>query len=319
MDLGFSRSRYGATGVPARARAVAYAGFVEPILTVSSLRVDTAGVPQVDGLSLTSTGEWVLVLGAPRALFEAAAGTRTVQRGELLVEGRTPLRAVRDGVVASAPLDPPLPPSWSPLRYVEWSARLAGHRRVAAADLAAEALTRLKLEGTMRVRLAKATPAVRRATVLAAALATGASTLLIEDPVAGLPPETERSFARIVVRALEGRRAVFFAGRVSLESPVALAADEALVVDGSRVEAQGAPGELAARERAFALRVVGDVRAFVQSLAARGARLLSPLDAANPGRLSVELGEFGTRELLGIAASCDAVVLELRPLARAFA
>jgi hypothetical protein len=141
----------------------------------------------------------------------------------------------------------------------------------------------------------------------------------VEDPVAGLPSETDRTFARIVVRALAGRRTALFAGRAPLESPLALAADEALVVEGSHLAAQGAPGELASRERAFGLRVVGDVRAFVQLLAARGARLLSPIDAANPGRLSIELGEFDTRELLGIAASCDAVVIELRPLARAFA
>jgi ABC-type Na+ transport system ATPase subunit NatA len=212
-----------------------------------------------------------------------------------------------------------MPATWTPREYVTWSARLAGHGRRAAAEHCTEALARLKLDGVERGRLGRATLAVRRATVLAAALATGAATLLVEDPVPGLPPETERSFARVVVRALAGRRTALFAGRVALESPVALAADEALVVDGSLVAAQGAPGELAARERAFALRVVGDVQGFVQLLAARGGRLLSPLDASNPGRLSVELGEFGTRELLGIAASCDAVVLELRPLARAFA
>jgi ABC-2 type transport system ATP-binding protein len=292
---------------------------VEPILAASSLRVDTEGVPQIDGLSMTSTGEWVLVLGAPRALFEAAAGMRPVQRGELRVEGHLPLHASRVRAVASAPLDPPLPSGWSAEQYVRWSARLAGHGPRAAAELAGEAVARLKFEGIARNRLGKAALAVRRATVLAAALATEAPTLLVEDPLPGLPAETERSFARVVVRALEGRRTMLFAGRVPLESPLGLAADEAIVVEGSHLAAQGAPGELAARERAFALRVDGDDRAFVQSLAARGARLLSPLDAANPGRLSIELGEFGTRELLGIAASCDAVVLELRPLARAFA
>jgi ABC-type multidrug transport system ATPase subunit len=292
---------------------------VEPILAVSSLRVDADGVPQVDGLSMTSTGEWVLVLGAPRTVFEAAVGTRPIQRGHLRIGGRSPLRAIRDGVAASAPLDPPLPGAWSPEQYVKWSARLAGHGRREASEQAADALARLKLEGVARGRLGRATLAVRRATVLAAALATGASTLLVEDPVPGLPPETERSFARVVVRALAGRRTALFGGRVALESPVALAADEALVIDGSHLAAQGAPGEIAARERAFALRVIGDARAFAELLAARGARLLTPLDAANPGRFSVELGDFGTRELLGIAASCDAVVIELRPLARAFA
>jgi len=292
---------------------------VGPILSAASLRVDTAGVPQVDGLSLTSTGEWVLVLGAPRALFLAAAGLQPVMRGELRVEGKPPLRAVRERLAASAPLDPPLPRGWTVRQYVTWSARLAGFTRGAAVTQASEALSLLRLGGVAGARLSKATVAVRRATVLAAALATGAAAILVEDPVAGLPPETERFFARVVVRALESRRTVFFGGRVPLESPVALAADEALVVGGSRVEAQGAPGEIAAQERAFALRVAGDVQAFARSLASRGARLLSPLDASNRGRLSVELGDFGTRELLDIAASCDAVVLELRPLSRAFA
>jgi ABC-2 type transport system ATP-binding protein len=292
---------------------------VDPILYAASLRVDAYGAPQVDGLSLTSTGEWVLVLGGPRALFEAAAGMRSVCGGELRVEGRSPLRAVREGAVASAPLDPPLPPSWSPLEYIVWSARLAGLAPRSARDRADESVERLKLGGAARARLGRSVLAVRRATVLGAALATGAATLLVDDPVVGLAPEAERPFGRLVVRALEGKRVAFFAGRIPLESPVALAADEALVIDGHRVEAQGAPGEIAAHERAFALRVTGDVPAFAHSLEARGARLLTPVDASHRGRLCVVLGDFGTRELLRIAASTDAVVLELRPLSRAFA
>ena len=125
--------------------------------------------------------------------------------------------------------------------------------------------------------------------MIAAALATGAGVLLIEDPLAALPAEGARSFARIVVRALSDRRMVVFAPRVSLDSPLALAAEEAIVIDGSRVVAQGAPAEIAAGESAFVLRVGGDARAFVSAVEAQGGRLLAtgdepPIRVATPSR-----------------------------------
>jgi energy-coupling factor transporter ATP-binding protein EcfA2 len=187
--------------------------------------------------------------------------------------------------------------------------------------MAAEALDRLQLAPLSRAKLGTAAPAVRRGTVVAAALATGATTLLLEDPPSGLP-DGGRAFARVVARATSDRRTAIFAARIALESPLALAADEAIVIDGGRVALQGAPGELAAREGAFSLRVAGDVRAFVQLAAARGARLLAPLPPAGPEAalsIGVDLGELATSDLLAIASSCDAVILELRPLARAFA
>ena len=91
----------------------AYHPHVQPVLTSSSLRVDVGGTSAVDGLSLASTGERILVLGAARALFEAAAAVRATARGELRVADLEPIDAVRTGVAASAPLDPPLPSTWT--------------------------------------------------------------------------------------------------------------------------------------------------------------------------------------------------------------
>jgi hypothetical protein len=113
-----------------------------------------------------------------------------------------------------------------------------------------------------------------------------------------------------------------FAPRVALDSPIALAADEALVIDGSRVAAQGAPAEIAAAESAFVLRIGGDARAFVSAAEAEGARLLAGGDAhLDPRRdcITIELGALRALDVLRIAASSNAVVLELRPLSRAFA
>ncbi len=295
---------------------------MDPILAASTLRVDVEGVPAVDGLSCTSTGDQVLVLGGARALFEAAAGLRAIAHGSLRIEGLAPGNAVQAGRAASAALDPPVPPSWTLLQYVTWSARLAGHARAPAAALAHEALARMELDPLVRTRMSGAPVHARRAAVIAAALATGATTLLVEDPLAGLPAEESRSLARRLCGALTGRRAVVFAARVALESPIALAADEAILVDDSRVIVQGPPAEIATRERTFALTLEGDVAAFVEAVQAGGGRLLGAPGAptrARQHRLSVELGPLATRDLLRIATDLGAVVLELRPLGRAFA
>ncbi len=290
-----------------------------PLLAASGLRVDVGGSPAIDGLTLATTGDRVLVLGAARALFEAAAGLRAPSRGEILVEGTSPRVAVGGGAVASASLDPPMPPGWTVLQYVTWSARLTGHPRATARAMAGEALEQMRLERMATTKLGAAAPTTRRAAVLAAALATGARTLLVEDPLPGLPSEAERPFARVVARALGERRVVVFAGRMPLESPLALAADEALVIDGAVVSAQGAPGELAAGERTVALRVHGEVAAFAQAVQAAGGRAEVSVGAAPPVHVRVELGPLAARDLLRIAGEHDAVVMELRPVARAFA
>jgi ABC-type multidrug transport system ATPase subunit len=307
---------------------------VHALLATSSLRVDEKGAPAIDGLTLASTADRVLVLGAAPALFAAAVGLRRPCRGEVRVEGLAPADAVRRRIAAGAPLDPPMPPHWTPRQYVTWSARLAGHGRAEARELAAEALARTRLDAVAEARLGKAATAARRAAVLAAALATGAPTLLVEDPLAGLPSEAAPAFARVVARACADRRTAIFAARVPLESPLALEADEAIVVTHGRVAAQGAPGEIAAAERSFSVRVVGDVDAFARAVEQRGARVICPCgapaatgdptapsskDLGRVGHIRVDLGPLGTRDLVRIAQAAQATVLELRPISQAFA
>lgn len=283
------------------------------------MRVDVAGSPAIDGLSFATTGDHVLVLGAARALFEAAAGLRPVARGELRVDGAAPATAIREGRVACAPLDPPLPRAWTAVQYVTWSARLAGHARTAARALALDALERLQLGRAAAGKLGAAAPATRRGVVLAAAIATGAPMLLVEGPLDGLPETSMRPFARVVSRSLADRRAVLFAARAPLESPLALASDEAVVIDGSRVESQGPPAEIAAAVTTLALRVHGEAAAFARAVEAAGGRAMVATGAPPPVHVRVELGPLAARDLLRLAAESRAVVVELRPLARAFA
>jgi ABC-type multidrug transport system ATPase subunit len=292
---------------------------VVPLLTTSNLRVDVEGVPAIDGLSMATTCDRVLVLGAARALFEAAAGMRPVSGGELCIEGRSPIDAMRARSAASAPLDPPLPRRWTVDQYVTWSARLAGHGRSDGARLATDALARMQLASSASTRLGIAGASLRRATVLAAAVATGAGVLLVEDPLAGLADDAARPLARVTARAFADRRTVIFASRLPLESPFALAADEALVIDGSQVAAQGPPAEVAADGRTLALRVVGDVDAFARAILEMGGNAIVTAGTPPPVHMRVELGPIAARDLVQVAEDLRAVVLELRPIARAFA
>jgi len=293
---------------------------VPPLFAATTLRVDVGGVPAFDGLTLATTGEHVLVLGAARALFEAAAGLRAPARGSLLVEGSRPIDAVRSRAVAGAPRDPPMPPSWTVREYVTWSGRLSGHRRAAAGALASEALRRMQLEAMGKAKLGQATVPVRRATVIAAALATGAQAILVDDPLAGLPDAVLGPWARIASRALADRRTIFFAGRVPLESPIALAADEAIIVDRSHVAAQGAPAEIAASDRSLSLRLHGDVEGFARAVESRGGRVeLATAGGVPPVHARVDLGPLANNDLFRIAGESGAVLIELRPLSSAFA
>ena len=100
------------------------------------MRVDDAGVAAIDGLTLATTTTRAVVLGAARALFEAASGIRPIAHGSLRVLGVPIAHAIAEGLVAGAPLDVPLPPDWTARAYVTWSARLAGNDKAKASTLA---------------------------------------------------------------------------------------------------------------------------------------------------------------------------------------
>lgn len=288
----------------------------EPLLLVEDLRVDVDGVPACDGLTLRTSGDRVLVLGAPRAFYEAVCGVRPVVRGALRVRGTAAGAAARDGIVAGAPLDPPLPPKWTALDYVIWSSRLAGHTASDARTLAKEAIGLVQLGAMAASTLDRMVPHAKRGVVLAAALATEAAVIVLEDPLAALPEEIARTWARIVVQALgeyADRSWIVLAPRIALTSPLAMNADEALMVSSSRLDAQGPPAEIAAADRRFVARIHGPLEALGARLSERGARM-----DVQGAQVFLDLGaSVTTADLLGMCAEVDATVVEMVPVARA--
>lgn len=288
---------------------------MEALFSARELRVDERGAPAIDGLTVDTRGERVIILGAPRTLFDATSGMRRPARGDLKIFGEAAAAALDANRLAGAQLDPPLPPTWSPFAYAEWSARLVGHPRADAQRLALDALTRLRMEGIGTIPFRVAPPNVRRAAVIAGALATSAPVIVFEDPAIGLPDEIGRALGQRVRDAIAQRRWIMFGGRAPLDAPLVSAAEEVVVLDAGRVVAQGDPTDLAQHERMVAVRVAGATDAFAALARERGAEVWG--DGAH---LTIELtGELRTRDLLEIATESNAVVVEIRPLARAFA
>jgi ABC-type multidrug transport system ATPase subunit len=285
----------------------------DPVLLASELRVDADGAPACEGVSFRSSGSRILVLGAPRALFAAATGLTPPSRGKLEIRGVPSEDAVGHGLVAGAPLDPPLPPKWSVLDYVQWSARLSGAPAVEAKATARNAIARLKLEAIARAPFATINvPHARRAAVIAGALAASTEVVALEDPLAGLPEDAVSTFGAILVEALADRAWIVFAPRIALASPLARAADEAIVVSATRLEGQGPPAELAASNTArFVARLDGEVERVRTALAERGGSL-----EQQGAHVLIDLMGTSTSELAQICAAADVAILELMPVSK---
>jgi ABC-type multidrug transport system ATPase subunit len=291
-----------------------------PLLATKDLRIDVRGVAAIDGLTLESEHDRVIVIGAPRALFEAACGTVRPARGSIAVQGLPSPQALAAGVVAGAWLDPPFPPTWTPLTYATWSARLAGFARGEAAARAAAAVDRLGLRSQGTEPLGRAPLATRRATSIAAAFATGARVIVLEDPSPSLDDDASRALLKATADALDGRAWILFTARAPLASPFVAAAGEAIVLAGSTVAERGAPTVLATRARRYAVDVQGEGEALARALSLRGSVVESIVAVPGSARFILELPEGGTtRDLFACAAEVKAVVVELRPIARAFA
>lgn len=297
-------------------RAAAREATKTPLLEARDVRVDRGGVPEIENLSFTSeatANERAIVLGAPRSFFEACAGITRAKRGELLVAGIEANEAARTGQTAAAPAAMRFPEKWTLLDLAMWSARLGGASKSRAEIGAHRALSRFDLRDESRIPLAKAPLHVHSLAPLVAAAATQAPLLLLEDPTTQLPGDLARALAKRIVLALEDTTWILFTGSIGLGSPFALHAEEAIVIGGTKIS-QGAVAEVAAREGTYAVRIHGEARTFAKLVANKGGTSKGDGDD-----LLIDLGEkLRTRDLFDLADEAHSVIVELRPLSRAF-
>lgn len=202
----------------------------EPLLVADGARIAVGDVVAMDALSFRSRGERVLLVGDAAPLFAALAGTSLAWR-----DGRVPSssleRADEAGAcsvvagkltcagmdvgashhwahIGPAPLDPALPGDWSVLDYVTWSARLAGSPARLARDQARHAIERTGLSGFAPSRMRSLALPIRRAAVLAQALATAPRVIVADSPLRGLEGPDLAFVLAALGAATEGRGAI---------------------------------------------------------------------------------------------------------------
>ncbi len=228
---------------------------------------------------------------------------------------------VRDGAVACAPLDPPLPPRWTLLQYVTLERPPGGTLATPTAQrLADYALDRLQLGSQRDLAARRGGPvAAPSAPYWRRRLATGAPTLLARRSARG-PAGGDVALAR----ARHGARARRTKERGVRGSHAARVATRAVRRRGpgaGRVAGRGAGRPGGGRGgRPHASAAGGGQRHGVRGRRrAPGGTCDRDRRRHRPLHVRVELGSMAARDLLRIAADVGAIIVELRPVGRAFA
>ncbi|MGW4111229.1 ABC transporter ATP-binding protein [Actinosynnema sp. NPDC004786] len=211
-------------------------------------------VRAVDGIDLTvSPGEVVALLGPNGAgkstTVDLLLGLSTPDRGEIGVFGRTPRRAVADGVVGAMLQSGALPDDATVAETVSLIAAL--HRdplpvaevldRAGVADLADRRCTRLSGGEKQRVRFALA-------------LVSDPDLLVLDEPTVAMDVETRRRFWRSMRDYTSSGRTVLFATHYLEEAQDF--ADRVVLMRSGRVVADGSVARVRAAVSGRTIRAV---------------------------------------------------------------
>lgn len=178
-----------------------------PLFELVAARIDREGVPLLEGVSLSSNGPRVALLGDWTALFDLLEGDATLVSGSARVQGTALATALADGVVGSVRRQPILPKSWTTAHYLEQSGRLLGMSRSDATTTTRGVLAMLGLEALSDKKLGALREHERRAASIARARLGEPAVLAIEAPLAGA--DAERAYLlELVERASAGRASI---------------------------------------------------------------------------------------------------------------
>lgn len=281
------------------------------LLVAEGLRVDADGAVLLERASFATEARSLVVAGETTGLMSALAGLASIRAGRLELLGRDVAKGEHLGMVGLAPLDPPLPPRWSALEYLSWSARLAGTPKSSAGRMAGEALGTVGASSLAEARLDALGAAERRVLVLAHAIVTMPEVLIAAMPLSGLSGAAAEYVFRAFERATRDRAwiaSVSREGEPSFERALADSAEDALFFDAGRLMRAGKL-DTSKLARVYALTVRQGAEALRARLAARGIEL-----HGGPSRFFVELPEAATTsELLAASLEAGAPIVQLSP------
>lgn len=287
-----------------------------PLLCADHLRIEAGGATLVEGLSVESAGERVLLVGGD-ALIAAILGVPLGPRlehpaqivsGRLLLLGRDVARGAHRSRSGRAMLDPAFDPSWTVSEWLRWHARLGG----TDARHANVVLERFGFGAWSRSKLRALGVAERRALNIAAAVLGDPPLVVIERPLDGLDEDVLPWMLAVIAKACEGRGAIVSAERIALGSAAAVLAEAASDVivlrDGALL--RHVPGSALWSVQRYLITVVGPSDALAAALADRGIAV----EPADGGRWMLRLPEgMGPSDVMAAASNARASVVACMP------
>lgn len=250
----------------------------------------------------------VVVHAAPNWFGLRGEAGLAISEMHVRVGGREVKEALAAGLLALAPLSQRLPENESPATYLSWAAVLAGTPAAASRDLGA----RFGIASFFDKPLRSAPPHVRHAVCIASAFLSGAPTLVVEDPLDGLPVDVAEEFTRVLLSALSSRSVVWLAPRLSLATALATSCSEAVWFHGSHCLRRGKPSAEAEGADTSVLSVRGPSDAFAERLSADGVEVSAISHDTQTSTWLVRTRE--TWRIFAAASDVGATVTELRPL-----
>ena len=245
-------TRPGADGATSTAPGTSPHRCADPAVAVRGLRCRYGDVEAVRGLDLQAHhGELLAVLGTNGAgkttLMEVLEGRRRADDGWVSVLGHDPYRdrralAARVGVVFQ---ESALPDELTPREFLRLWHRVAGDGKLAHHPVD-EQLARVDLAHRRDVRIGALSGGERRRLDLATALSADPEVLFLDEPTAGLDPES-RADSWELIRGLLRTGTTVVLTTHHLEEAEALA-DHLAILHAGRLEVDGSLDELLGAE-----------------------------------------------------------------------
>ncbi len=228
------------------------------MIELRAVTVELGGVPVVDRVDVTvADGEWLALIGpngAGKTTLLRAIARLVPFSGEIALAGR-PVTELSRGelarLVAVVPQEPTTPPWMTVAEYVLLgrTPHLGPLAKEGARDrdAAARSLARLDLLPLADRRLGTLSGGEKQRVVVARALAQEARIVLLDEPTASLDIGHQQQALELLDGLREESGLTLVAAMHDL-TLAALYADRMVLLDGGRVAADGAPGDVLTEE-----------------------------------------------------------------------
>jgi ABC-type multidrug transport system ATPase subunit len=266
--------------------------------------------------TLDAAGPRLALVGAWAPLFGLFAGRVELVSGSVRVFGIEVPDAVRQGQLALALADAPLPPTWTVGEVLRHGAALSGVPYRVAAEQAKETASDMGLGELLSKPLSRLRPGQQRAAAIALACVGEPRALAIEEPFARLEPSEQRYVAGVLERALRDRPGLFSV--VGLPSGTELDAfvegsDELLYLGLEGLVARGGPKELMSAVTTYRVVVLRHADALLNRLSKAGYEVRRMLADEMAALMVRDPRGLGAEPLLEAALGADSPVIELVP------